>query len=1355
MFVDDVSTSSKHRLNQILHTLKHVHSFDLKLDESSVDEITTIHNASEILKSTIVQEGVFNNWHSNPDYAKHMLIVEATRLYLKEIAPRRRPRNLHEGRDTPGHSKAADVGYWLMNFAETAETDDDKLLKMLNSFSRVGNELTRVGDDGSYNTLKDLIEYYETRANDSMNDEVDRSHAKTDLHALRVGLKLYKKHNTDDKLDIAASDEMSESDDTALDIDSEFAQRFPELAELAKKYGIGDSGTTDTGAIIADEGNEFSGALAAARSAHKDKFTVGKKQYTVKESATKSRAAGKRIAESSHMQNHDYQASMARSELYRNAKYAMDMLKMIRPDEDIEPWIASALTTDAMYLDKIYHYLDYYTKFEPDQLPGRSEQPDFSELDEDDAEMEEATGSMARANLVEIFEYSVKLFHMIQPGDKLEGWVAMKLTTASEGISSAKHYLDYKNFERHASEQFNLAESGKHRLREASVGKDLKLVTNLIKRQSDAGARHHMAKHHADVFAKKDPKFNRSKFFAEANAKEQLPALSRTTRRSAVKEAIDNAEQDLQQAETLIAAKSISDDLQAMAEKVARMGVDELMPLVDTMKSQFGPEVADAYNTVMKAQLDTLLTATQEAKDQSDNAVISLQNGSMPGGGATDIENLPAEGLPGEEPELAAPGEEETDGLGTTPSAAGGEEPLGRAKKPGAELAESRRRRLGEKWDTEMKTAEKDKGKWDGWTLAKLRSRRKTLMDKATRTAAEQKEVKQIDFAIRAKQKDKFGDVKKESVSEAKQLNPAAALAREIINSIVNDYKNQGFNWGFADVGEFGDFLADEYDRTTRDADGDNSYQDRFFELSDSDMNKVMNAVRRNVNKVFNNQSDLDDRGLGRNSFRPTSESIREAVSFKDVMNNPKLAKGTEHQDLVDLMYSMGVIEKPPLTGKTSASDEQRRKNKPADKLSVRNPGDVVKYGDEYKYMRKGKSPDAQRMKAAYSAGGPKGVLPENAKPDFLDVDKDGDKKEPMKKAVADKAKAPVKKVAEAKKAKPDFLDVDKDGDKKEPMKKAVADKAKAPVKKKVAEAISPSGHAHLGDVILDLFGKIYDYGDTGLDYLDSHAPTYDNLLNHYEDLEELVKHESSDVLVKLRMELKSVLDDLNDEHTETSDNITDIAPYETELDILEATKTKSPYAIGMWKAKKEAGMNPNKPAKDLPKKVITRGHKIARGIDKTDESVARLGGLLETARKGKLQLESLLATHRAEFAKLVNEGRTKDVLLQGQGLEGDILQNRINEMTSMVVKLEDQITALNANSRRQMKEAIAQERKAYRFAQAKSANPWGVMVESATGNREYKFFKDQQARDYWVQLNGNVKAKLIGPEHFDRAASN
>jgi hypothetical protein len=143
------------------------------------------------------------------------------------------------------------------------------------------------------------------------------------------------------------------------------------------------------------------------------------------------------------------------------------------------------------------------------------------------------------------------------------------------------------------------------------------------------------------------------------------------------------------------------------------------------------------------------------------------------------------------------------------------------------------------------------------------------------------------------------------------------------------------------------------------------------------------------------------------------------------------------------------------------------------------------------------------------------------AKPDFLDMDKDGDKKEPMKKAIADKkVKEGFPTVDDAKKnsqgtagmkagdkkksstggtiektktglkhtagknysgksaevkegkphakdcdckecmmqegAKPDFIDADKDGNKKEPMKKAFADKKKNPFgnKKKVKESV-------------------------------------------------------------------------------------------------------------------------------------------------------------------------------------------------------------------------------------------------------------------------------------------------------------
>jgi hypothetical protein len=84
--------------------------------------------------------------------------------------------------------------------------------------------------------------------------------------------------------------------------------------------------------------------------------------------------------------------------------------------------------------------------------------------------------------------------------------------------------------------------------------------------------------------------------------------------------------------------------------------------------------------------------------------------------------------------------------------------------------------------------------------------------------------------------------------------------------------------------------------------------------------------------------------------------------------------------------------------------------------------------------------------------------LAEAAKPDFLDMDKDGDKEESMKDAVKDKEEDTVEEsiqrmremagIREAK--KPDFLDMDKDGDKEEPMSKAVKDKEE----KKVDESI-------------------------------------------------------------------------------------------------------------------------------------------------------------------------------------------------------------------------------------------------------------------------------------------------------------
>ena len=122
---------------------------------------------------------------------------------------------------------------------------------------------------------------------------------------------------------------------------------------------------------------------------------------------------------------------------------------------------------------------------------------------------------------------------------------------------------------------------------------------------------------------------------------------------------------------------------------------------------------------------------------------------------------------------------------------------------------------------------------------------------------------------------------------------------------------------------------------------------------------------------------------------------------------------GEDHQEEPKKKASKAAMTGAERQAQKAKDKEQSKASK---EYAKKNPGSVKKYVD-------GK------------------LVKEAAKPDFLDVDKDGDKKEPMKKA------AKSTKVKEG--AKPDFLDMDKDGNKKEPMKKAVADKKKGAAPKK------------------------------------------------------------------------------------------------------------------------------------------------------------------------------------------------------------------------------------------------------------------------------------------------------------------
>jgi len=817
MFINDFENTNGYKLHQIMHTLKSVHGVELKLDEATEADLEAIRQSSEIIKNSIVSESQFNTYNNSPEYTKHTLIMEAVRLYLTEIAPKRSKKSKVKENAVP--AVAATAAKPASSATPAKPQPGTVKVKKNNDEKTVpAAQLTSMQQQG-YSVVGD--------------DEVEEN---------RGG-----------------------------------SRWDPELLALMKEYGVDPNDDSE----------------------HK-----GMNESTLNEAKF----------------DHDsYQASMARSELYRNTKYAMDMMRIIRPEDDVQPWIVSNLVKAAEYLDKIFHYMDYYTKFEPQQLPEDEDMdPDVSEM-----ELGETTGSTARENLLMIVEYSTKLFNLIQPGDKLEGWVAMKLTSASNAVSNSKHYLEYVQFEKNASD--HIPEMG-----------------------------------------------------AEDTI-EEAPSMKKKIKESVgqmLMRMMVNEDQDLAQAQALLAAKSLSDDLMAMAEKVSKMSIDDLMPLVDTMKEQFGTEAADGYNEMMKQTLEALLKATTNAKETSDNAITQLQGGQIPGqaepeAGAEAAPEAPA--VPGEEGgEVAAP---------EVP-----EEPLGRAKKGEEEEGGA----LAEAWETKMKTAEKDKGKWDGYTIAELRAKKKKLMDKESRTAAEQKTVKQIDFAIRAKQKDKWG------------------------------------------------------------------------------------------------------------------------------------------------------------------------------------------------------------------------------------------------------------KVDEAKKAKPDFLDVDKDGDKKEPMKKALKDKAK-----KVAESAPPGKKA-----------------------------------------EEFIKGAKADFIKR--------------------------------------------YG-------KEKGMS---------RLYATAWKKFG---DKS-EGYVKAERMLESNTSMLAKMEAKLDAHKRSYARMVNEGQAEDPLNIGYGLEGEVIMDQMGDLSGVIAKLKEMIKAEIRQGAAELIVAEQRRDKANTLESAKAKAPWGVAWKSRAGSTQSKFFESQSDRDYWVGLKDLREARLINPDHFDKA---
>ena len=168
-------------------------------------------------------------------------------------------------------------------------------------------------------------------------------------------------------------------------------------------------------------------------------------------------------------------------------------------------------------------------------------------------------------------------------------------------------------------------------------------------------------------------------------------------------------EGELERAELTLNAQDVVNKLQDTAEDLAKMSVEQLMPLVDEMKGEFGPEAAQRFEQEVGGALDAALQTVRDAREQVNNAVLKMQ-GKLSDEDVTVPDNDMADDIGGgvgldgpNDIEDEMDGEDdlglEIDGdeFGGAPAASGEEdEPLGRVKKESADRSKKKSEELVE-----------------------------------------------------------------------------------------------------------------------------------------------------------------------------------------------------------------------------------------------------------------------------------------------------------------------------------------------------------------------------------------------------------------------------------------------------------------------------------------------------------------------------------------------------------------------------------------------------------------------------------------------------------------------------------
>lgn len=121
-------------------------------------------------------------------------------------------------------------------------------------------------------------------------------------------------------------------------------------------------------------------------------------------------------------------------------------------------------------------------------------------------------------------------------------------------------------------------------------------------------------------------------------------------------------ESELEKAEIILAARSITDEIQKMAETVAKMDAEDVMPLTDPIRDMFGQEVAKSFSDTVSQHLRDLADKIKETKNVIGDAIAQMESGQSVSNDLTDMgDDVPAEPAAPESDVAAPPQDGEDD----------------------------------------------------------------------------------------------------------------------------------------------------------------------------------------------------------------------------------------------------------------------------------------------------------------------------------------------------------------------------------------------------------------------------------------------------------------------------------------------------------------------------------------------------------------------------------------------------------------------------------------------------------------------------------------------------------------------